>query len=167
MCVRLGAFSIFIVAAFTFQWLYNFIVSDVPARVTLKIQRRRYVVSKALEAEMAYDKWLKSTLHGKTSTGVPPPINIVNGIARPAEAQNPPNAPPKNNLAPQMLEEKKDGDSESQKSPVRRKSTSPPNGYAGSAASRIRQPSSPEKQSPPEKRSDSTHTAHTTISTMA
>lgn len=54
-CIRLGAFAVFLVLSFTFQWLFNFIVSDVPAHVRLKIQRRRYVVTKAMEAMAGAD----------------------------------------------------------------------------------------------------------------
>lgn len=58
-CVRLAVFCIFIVLGFTFQWLYDFLVSDVPSHIKLKMQRRRHVVTKAMEAEILSDKWLR------------------------------------------------------------------------------------------------------------
>lgn len=48
-CIRLAAFAIFLVVSFTFQWMFNFIVADVPHQVNLKVQRRRYVVARAME----------------------------------------------------------------------------------------------------------------------
>lgn len=62
-CFRLATFCMFIAVAYGFQWLYDFLVPDVPADITLKMQRRRYVVSKAMEAEILSEKWLKPTTH--------------------------------------------------------------------------------------------------------
>lgn len=64
-CIRLAAFAVFLVLSFTFQWLFNFIVSDVPAHVNLKIQRRRYVVNKAMEAMAGMDAFKHRRIRGK------------------------------------------------------------------------------------------------------
>jgi hypothetical protein len=64
MTMRIVAFALFTISSFTFQWLFNFVVPDTPTKVTTKIQRRRYVVVKAMETEMVYDRWLK---HAMTS----------------------------------------------------------------------------------------------------
>lgn len=67
--VRFAFFGIFIVTAFTFQFLYNFIVPDVPTNVRMQIQRRRYVLAKGLEQAAASDsseRWLKQAIHGKS-----------------------------------------------------------------------------------------------------
>lgn len=58
-CVRLGSFGLFVAIGFTFQFVYDACVPDVPKHVEVKIQRQKYVLAKAMESEQAYDNWLK------------------------------------------------------------------------------------------------------------
>lgn len=50
-CLRLATFSLFVLLGFSFQFLYGFIVPDVPKTVQLQIQRRRYVINTTLEKD--------------------------------------------------------------------------------------------------------------------
>lgn len=59
-CVRLGAFGIFVAIGFTFQFVYDALVPDIPEHVEVKIQRQRYVLTKAMESEQTYETWLRN-----------------------------------------------------------------------------------------------------------
>lgn len=59
---RVSAFAIFIVFFFTYHWIFNFLVSDVAPNVEKNIRRRKFVVSRAIETEVVYDKWLKKAV---------------------------------------------------------------------------------------------------------
>lgn len=71
MIIRLLGFTAFIIIFFLFHWLFNFLVSDRPASVDMKIRRRKYVLSKATDNEIV-DKWLvkKKSVQFASSNGV-------------------------------------------------------------------------------------------------
>lgn len=57
MVIRIGGFVSFMIFFFIFHWMFNFLVSDVPSSVDMKIRRRKYVLSKATDNDIV-DKWL-------------------------------------------------------------------------------------------------------------
>lgn len=59
MLLRVSTFALFVVVFFTYHWLFNFLVSDVPSHVKMNIRRRKFVITRATETEVVYDRWLK------------------------------------------------------------------------------------------------------------